>query len=205
MNHTKEEIILASQTAIGLRTLRIEDVSEDVLELHDKVERLKEENEQLNASIHQARSDEGALADDFQTLREAAGVVVDTMVGEVISQRFRNALGTLRLATKIKAPPADEGKGVIKPSHFTVFPCSSLLGKSEAETVAQNIMVVCARRGDRWGELTREDYQTEREKDGDFTVMELSYFDQVYPLINSLTGARAFASVWAKVSDENRG
>ena len=123
--------------------------------LQREVDRLREENEQLNASIHQARS--------------------------------------------------DEGKGVIKPSHFTVFPCSSLLGKSEAETVAQNIMVVCARRGDRWGELTREDYQTEREKDGDFTVMELSYFDQVYPLINSLTGARAFASVWAKVSDENRG
>ena len=41
MNHTKEEIILASQTAIGLRTLRIEDVSEDVLELHDEVERLQ--------------------------------------------------------------------------------------------------------------------------------------------------------------------
>ena len=106
MNYTKEEI--EEQLTDTLQLPTSECLRKDLLELHDKVERLKEENKRLNASSHQARSDEGALADDFQTLREAAGVVVDTMVGEVISQRFRNALGNLRLTAKLKAPPADE-------------------------------------------------------------------------------------------------
>lgn len=93
----------------------------------------------------------------------------------------------------------DNDKG-LKPSHFTAFPCCSILGKIEAEIVAQNIMKICARRGNHWGELTREQYESERRDDGYEGRCEIDYFDRVYPLINSAARAVTFATAWVNVA-----
>ena len=89
---------------------------------------------------------------------------------------------------------------MLRPSHFTRFPCMSITGKCEAETVAQNIMLICKRRGDHWGVLTRDDYKAEREKDGNFTSGELHYFDEIYPQIDSVIGAIGFSVMWASAA-----
>jgi len=64
-----------------------------------------------------------------------------------------------------------------RPSDFTVQPWGSVLQKSEAETIAANIMVILKRTGDEWRSLTWDEYKTERLKDGSFTEGEKVYFD----------------------------
>ena len=152
------------------------------------------------------------LHDDNKRMRVAAAAVVKAR--DFLDDEMRNrgkssrgpvwdAIDDLHAVAGIEVPPGDEAG--LKPSDFTAFPCCSVMSKTEAEEVAQNIMAICARRGDRWGELTRDQYESERRKDGYEGRCEIDYFDRVYALVSSAVGAKAFASVWAKVGDENRG
>lgn len=84
----------------------------------------------------------------------------------------------------------------VPPKVFTDKPFSSILQKSEAETIARNVMVIRDRLG-KW-ELTAEEYQREREKDGSFTLGELGYFKEVAPLIRDSVGAMNFCETWQK-------
>lgn len=88
-----------------------------------------------------------------------------------------------------------------KPSDFGKAgkPMSSVLKKSEAETVAHNYMVILYRKGDEWRGLSWEEYKDERIKDGHFTEGERYYFDQVAPYCQSAETARTFAPKWAAV------
>ncbi len=83
-----------------------------------------------------------------------------------------------------------------KPSNFTSHPFSSVLRKSEAETIARNIMVILKRTGDKFRELTWDEYKTEREKDGKFSNGEKSYFDQVIGYCKSAETAKLFSKAW---------
>jgi hypothetical protein len=85
----------------------------------------------------------------------------------------------------------------LKPSAFISAPMGSVLQKSEAETIAANIMAIRVRLGDRWP-LTWLDYKRERQKDGEFTMTEKGYFEEVYPLIEDQIGAISFAPAWAR-------
>ena len=75
----------------------------------------------------------------------------------------------------------------------------SVLQKSEAETVARNIMVILARTGDEWRTLTWEEYETERKKDANtgFSHIEKGYFNQVIPYCKSADTAVLFSPVWS--------
>ena len=84
----------------------------------------------------------------------------------------------------------------LKPSHFCERPWESRLQKTEAEVVAQNIMKIRRRLGDKW-ELTWEEYERERQKDGQFSWSEKSYFDEVMPMIQDPIGAISFSLTWA--------
>jgi hypothetical protein len=84
----------------------------------------------------------------------------------------------------------------LKPSDFTEFPCSSVLQKSEAETVAQNIMKILKRTGDEFRPLSKEEYIDQREIDGNFSRGELSYFDQVIDYCKNADTAQLFSKVW---------
>lgn len=87
----------------------------------------------------------------------------------------------------------------MKPSDFTTYPWSSRVGKSEAETVAANIMVILKRTGDEWRELPWDEYKAERQKDGKFSEEERRYFDQVHEFTVSEQTARLFSPTWKNV------
>lgn len=89
-------------------------------------------------------------------------------------------------------------KQEIKPSAFTKFPMGSTMQKSEAETIARNIMVILARTGDTFRLLTWDEYKTEREKDANFSTGERAYFDVVIDYCKSADTARLFSPVWEK-------
>lgn len=82
------------------------------------------------------------------------------------------------------------------PSHFCDYPWDSVLKQTEAEIVAMNIMKIRRRLGNRW-ELSWQDYERERRKDGNFNPIEQHYFEQVIPLIPDAIGAIAFSTSWA--------
>lgn len=65
------------------------------------------------------------------------------------------------------------------PELFLGKPWASVLGKSESETVARNIMVILQRTGNKFRELTWNEYKEERLKDGNFTEEENVYFKDV--------------------------
>ena len=85
-----------------------------------------------------------------------------------------------------------------KPSNYTSKPWDSVIGKWEAEKIAQNIMVILSRTGNEWRQLSWQEYQEERKKDGGFTQMEHSYFEQVVSYCASAEDANRFCSSWCK-------
>ena len=84
----------------------------------------------------------------------------------------------------------------MKPSNFTKQPMASVLQKSEAETIARNIMVILKRTGDFFRPLSWDEYKAERLKDGHFTESEKQYFDQVIGYCSNAESAKSFSPVW---------
>lgn len=78
-------------------------------------------------------------------------------------------------------------------------PWSSVLQKSECETVAINIMVILSRTGDNFRALSWPEYRHERRKDGNFTESEKAYFKQVVEYCKSEDTARLFSDVWKEL------
>lgn len=90
------------------------------------------------------------------------------------------------------------------PSHFkNTSPMGSVIGKSEAETVARNIMVILSRTGDVFRPLSWDEYKTERMKDGNFSEKERRYFDQVIGYCKSADTAVLFCPGWAEVANKD--
>lgn len=81
-------------------------------------------------------------------------------------------------------------------SNFTNHPFSSILNECESETVAANIMRILQRTGDRWRLLRWEEYERERKKDGNFSIEEKPYFDDVISFCLSPERAQAFCRNW---------
>lgn len=86
----------------------------------------------------------------------------------------------------------------MKPSDFTSYPWGSVAGKSEAEVVARNIMVILSRTGNEFRNLDWEEYKEEREKDGNFSPSEKPYFEEVLPYCKSADTAKLFSEKWNK-------
>ncbi len=89
----------------------------------------------------------------------------------------------------------------MKPSDFSsIDPMGSVLQKSEHETIAQNIMVILKRTGDKFRELSWDQYATERKKDGNFSDGEKKYFEEVIGYCKSPDTAKLFSPAWADVN-----
>jgi len=84
-----------------------------------------------------------------------------------------------------------------KPSDFTNDPMNSVFRKSEAETVASNAMVILKRTGDTFRNLSNEEYEKERRKDGNWSNAELHYLEKVRPYLVSADMAMKFSPYWA--------
>ncbi len=86
----------------------------------------------------------------------------------------------------------------MQPSDFLAHPYDSTTKRFESEIVARNIMVILSRTGNKFRELTWEEYQEERMKDGAFTGLEKTEFEQVIQHCASAETAKAFSPAWAK-------
>ena len=98
-----------------------------------------------------------------------------------------------------------------KPANFYKFPFDSVLRKSEAETIAQNIMRILHRKGNEWRELSWEEYVEERLKDAKddacgFSEKEKAFFDQVIGYTISAKKATEFCEKWySEIPDGTKG
>lgn len=87
-----------------------------------------------------------------------------------------------------------------KPSDFVIHPWDSVIKRSEAETVAVNIMKILKRTGDVFPEelLTFEQYAEERKKDGAVHLgNEQMYFKDVIGFCRNADTAKLFSKSWA--------
>lgn len=82
------------------------------------------------------------------------------------------------------------------PSQFTNYPWNCVFKKAECEIVAKNIMLILKRTGDVFRELTYEEYEQERKKDGKYSDSEKRFFDQVAPFCKSAEEAKSFSKEW---------
>lgn len=88
----------------------------------------------------------------------------------------------------------------VNPSTFSkVHPFSSVLFKSEAETIARNIMTILKRTGDNFRRLPWEEYKEERLKDGQFSEGEKQYFDKVIDYCEDAKSATLFSPSWKEL------
>ncbi len=65
-------------------------------------------------------------------------------------------------------------------------------------------MAILKRTRDTWRELSWSEYKKEREKDGRFSQLEKSYFDDVSDYTTSVIAAVAFSPSWARVAGVKR-
>jgi hypothetical protein len=89
-----------------------------------------------------------------------------------------------------------EATQVKAPSDFTEYPWSSVMKKTECEVVAVNIMKILKRTGNAFRPLSWEEYQEEREKDGNFTIRENRYFNDVIGYCGNAESAATFSKTW---------
>lgn len=87
----------------------------------------------------------------------------------------------------------------MNPSNFIMQPWSCVFGYSEYETVARNIMLILKRTGNSFRELSFEEYEAERLKDGNYSSREKEYFDKVIPYCRNAEEASKFSKTWAEV------
>lgn len=85
-----------------------------------------------------------------------------------------------------------------RPSEFLTIPRESVGWSHEAETVALNIMVILVREGNKFKKLSWETYKKHRERDGNFTELEKSLFDDVVGYCSSAEKAETFSPEWRK-------
>lgn len=84
----------------------------------------------------------------------------------------------------------------MNPKDFLNYLYNSVMSNNEAEVVAQNIMVILWRTGNRFRELSWDEYKRERLEDGNFTKSEKVYFDKVIQYCISANDALKFSPTW---------
>ena len=84
----------------------------------------------------------------------------------------------------------------MKPRDFKEEPWDSVLQKSEAETIAANIMCILGRTGNEFRPLSYEEYKAERLKDGGYSSGEEKYFNQVIDYFKNEDTAKLFSPSW---------
>lgn len=90
-----------------------------------------------------------------------------------------------------------EAKPEPTPETFAkIFPAASIFQNHESEVVALNIMTILRRTGNKFRDLSWEEYTKERKKDGNFTVREEKYFKKVVESCVSEEKARKFCQGW---------
>ena len=87
----------------------------------------------------------------------------------------------------------------MKPSNFTNFPIGSIANKCENEIVAQNIMIILERTGNKFRKLSWREYKKERLNDKRFSEGEKSFFNSVIEYCTSANKAKLFNKAWNQI------
>ena len=94
-------------------------------------------------------------------------------------------------------------KPEITPSMFITRPMDSVMQNAQCETIARNIMAILNRTGNKFRDLTWEEYEKERLKDGNFDAREKGFFEKVQYLCKGLKkDITGFSSVWKNTYDK---
>lgn len=86
------------------------------------------------------------------------------------------------------------------PQDFCVYPWDSVFQQSESETIALNIMKILAQTGNEFRELSYEEYEARRQRDGNYSARERDYFEKVASYCVSEQAARIFSLTWKAIS-----
>lgn len=98
----------------------------------------------------------------------------------------------------------ESGLREMTPSMFMKTPWASVLQNSESETIARNLMVILNRTGNKFRELTWDEYKSERLKDGGFTEKEELYFKDVFYLaFGNPKDILGFSDSWKEAYDKS--
>lgn len=89
----------------------------------------------------------------------------------------------------------------LKPSNFTILPMNSIFNKYEYELMAQNIMKILKRTGDKFRKIELDEYIAERKKDGGYSSQENEYFLKVVDLCSVPEGVISFSPVWKEIAN----
>ena len=99
--------------------------------------------------------------------------------------------------TNEERPPSKDPDASVTPSMFSdIYPWNSQVGETWREIVAQNIMKVLKRTGDKFRSLSWKEYKEERLKDGNFSKTEEQYFEDVQFYTIDEKSARSFCKGW---------
>ncbi len=91
----------------------------------------------------------------------------------------------------------------MKPSQFDSFPWKSIFNKSEYETIMRNALIITKRLGDDWGILTKEKYEEERKKYGNYSSRESDYLEKILPYLESAEKLADFCPSYKSIYEEN--
>lgn len=87
---------------------------------------------------------------------------------------------------------------ILTPFNFTDTPMNSIFKDYNYEIIAQNIMKILKRTGNKFRLLTWDEYKTIRQKDGYFSESEKKYFLEVVGFCVNAERAQQFCSDWAE-------
>lgn len=91
----------------------------------------------------------------------------------------------------------EKNKKELNPSDFKkIFPRNSVFHNYEHELVAKNIMVILDRTGNIFRELSYDEYVEHRLKDGNYSMQEKYYFDNVQKYCVSSEKVMTFSASW---------
>lgn len=85
----------------------------------------------------------------------------------------------------------------LKPSDIVdIRTISSVARKGEAEIIAENIIVILYRTGDKFRDLSWSEYKEERIKDGNFSDIEKPWFKLVVDYCTDPEKVKTFSKKW---------
>lgn len=156
------------------------DVNKEIKQYYKYLKDISEHHASISRKLYQNRgSDELKLREAIWHDGISRGHAADTLA---FMAMFRGVL--------------NDDKGSRLPSTFTTLPSDSVLQKTEAEIVAVNIMVILKRTGNKFRDLSWEEYKSERMKDKEFSQDEYQYFQRVIGYCKTADTARLFSKKW---------
>ncbi len=122
----------------------------------------------------------------------------DDMIDEIYEQHFPPVGLNKQPEENVKAEPTVIQE--LTPRDFIAkIPAHSVLVQKGFEIVGHNIMIILARTGNKFRDLSWDEYVIQRKKEGNFKDAEKEYFIEVSGYCKSAESAFLFSREWASL------